>query len=432
LPRREKSRHSRRNRELKLLLGAIFVSWVAFFAVYIVRPKISLAFAVGAALLFGLLYVLAHVIIRIYAPHSDPMVLPLISLLTGLGLIMIYRLSLRLAIFQFVWITVGILALTALLTLLKDYRVLEKYKYSLGLIGLLLLVSTLRFGGGLFEPNLWLKIGPLNFQPSEIAKILIVIFFAAYLQEKRELLSTFTKKVGGVFVPEMKHLGPLLAFWAISLGLLIIQKDLGASLLFFGLFLGMLYIATERGTYVGIGALLFLTGATAASRIFVHVGARVQTWLNPWQDMAGRSFQLVQSLFAIASGGVWGSGLGRGFPTLIPAVATDFIFSAFSEEIGLLGVVGLIALYLVVVARGFKISLKTADEFGKLLVAGLTTVFALQTFIIIGGVTRVVPLTGITLPFMSYGGSSILANFILMALLIAVSHQSIKEASEVK
>lgn len=432
MPRAEKSRHSRRNRELKLLLGATFITWVAFFTVYVVKPKTSVHLALGAALVFGLLFLFAHLIIRIYASHSDPMILPLISLLTGLGLIMIYRLSLRLATFQLLWITVGILTFTTLLILLKNYRVLEEYKYSLGLIGLLLLISTLRLGRGFLEPNLWLKIGPLSFQPSEIAKILIVIFFAAYLQEKRELLSVFTKKVGGVFVPEMKHLGPLLAFWAISMGLLIIQKDLGASLLFFGLFLGMLYIATGRGTYVGIGALLFLTGATVASRIFVHVGARVQTWLNPWQDMAGRSFQLVQSLFAIASGGVWGSGLGRGFPTLIPAVATDFIFSAFSEEMGLLGVVGLIALYLVVVARGFKISLKTGDEFGKLLVAGLTVVFALQTFIIIGGVTRVVPLTGITLPFMSYGGSSILANFILMALLIAVSHQSIKEASEVK
>lgn len=428
----EKSRSSRRNRELRLLLVAIFISWVAFFTAYIVKPKIPVTFAVGAALLFGVLYLFAHVVIRIYAPHSDPIILPLITLLTGLGLIMIYRLSLRLATFQFVWVAVGILTLTSVLILLKNYRILEEYKYSLGLIGLLLLVSTLRLGRGFFEPNLWLEIGPLSFQPSEIAKILIVIFFAAYLQEKRELLSVFTKKVGGISVPEMKHLGPLLTFWAISIGLLVVQKDLGASFLFFGLFLGMLYIATGRGTYVGIGSVLFLTGAAAASRIFVHVGARIQTWLNPWQDVAGRSYQLVQSLFAIASGGVWGSGLGRGFPTLIPAVATDFIFSAFSEEIGLLGVVSLIALYLVIVARGFKISLKTADEFGKLLSAGLTIVFALQTFIIIGGVTRVVPLTGITLPFMSYGGSSILANFILMGLLMVVSHQSIREASEAK
>jgi cell division protein FtsW (lipid II flippase) len=261
---------------------------------------------------------------------------------------------------------------------------------------------------------------------------LIVIFFAAYLSEKRELLSVFTRKIGAVSVPDLKHLGPMLMFWVISLGLLIIQKDIGASLLFFGLFLVMLYVATGRGIYTAIGTALFAAGATFTATVFSHVATRIQIWLNPWADPTGKSYQLVQSLYAIGSGGVWGSGLGRGYPNLIPVVTTDFIFSAFGEEIGLVGIIALLGLYLVFVGRGLNIAVKTNDEFGKLLAVGLTAVFAIQTFVIVGGVTRLVPLTGITLPYLSYGGSSILANFILAGLLIVISNQSIEEASEVK
>lgn len=423
---------SRRNRELKLLIGALLLSWSAFAITYLTRAKISLEFAIAGAVLFGLFYIGVHIVFRLSIPHSDPLILPLVCLLSGLSLTMIYRLSERLILYQFLWVLLGVTVLSLTIVLLKDYKILENYKYSLGLIGLILLVSTLRLGKGFFEPNLWLRIGSFSFQPSEIAKILIVIFFAAYLKDKKELLSIFTRKVGGISVPEVKHLGPLLLVWALSLGLLIIQKDLGASLLFFGLFLAMLFIATNRAVYVALGTFLFLIGATISSFIFTHVADRVTIWINPWQDISGKSFQLVQSLFAIASGGFWGTGFARGQPNLIPAVATDFIFSAFSEEIGLIGTIALIALYLIIVARGFKIALKTGDEFGKLLAAGLTTVFALQTFVIIGGVTRLVPMTGITLPFLSYGGSSIVSNFILMGLLLSVSNQSIEEASEVR
>jgi cell division protein FtsW len=383
------------------------------------------------ALLFAGLYIGAHLCLRFAAPQADPILLPMVCLLTGLGLSMIYRLNLTEAIKQFLWIAVGLAVFLLMVTTWRNYRVLANYKYLIGLTGLILLFSTIRFGSGFLEPNLWLNIGSFSFQPSEIAKILIVIFFAAYLSEKRELLSVFTRKLGGVSVPDIKHLGPLILFWVISLGLLVIQKDIGASLLFFGLFLSMLYIATGRGVYVGIGSLMFITGAAAISRIFSYVGTRIAIWINPWVDAKGKGFQIVQSLFALGSGGVWGTGLGRGYPDLIPIVTTDFIFSAFGEELGMVGMFAIVAVYIAFVGRGLNIAVKTNDEFGKLLAAGLTSVFAIQTIVIIGGVTKLLPLTGITLPFLSYGGSSILANFILVGLLMIVSNQSIEEASHI-
>ncbi len=425
------SEFARRNRELKLLAGALVLSWGALAAVQISSPQVGLVAVMVLAGLFTVIYIGAHVALRFYAPYADPILLPLTCLLTGLGLTMIYRLDLTLAIRQFLWITIGLIILMLLVIALKNYRSLANYKYLLGLSGLVMLFSTIRFGSGFLQPNLWLNIGPFSFQPSEVAKILIVIFFAAYLSEKRELLSVFTRKVSGLSVPDLKHLGPLILFWVISLGLLVIQKDIGASLLFFGLFLVMIYVATARAIYVTIGGLLFFSGATVIARVFSYVGTRISIWLNPWADASGKGYQLVQSLFALGSGGVWGTGLGRGYPSLIPVVATDFIFSAFGEELGLVGVIALIAIYLVIVGRGLTISVKTGDDFGKLLAVGLTAVFAIQTIVIIGGVTRLLPLTGITLPFVSYGGSSILANFLLVGLLLIVSNQTIEEASHI-
>lgn len=422
----------RRNRELKLLLGAIVLSWSAIAAARFSISSASLPVLAAGCLLFAAIYLVTHFALRKWAPYADPLLLPVVALLTGLSLTMVYRLNAAEALKQFAWVFVGNAVFIALIARLKNYRALANYKYLLGFSGLIFLFSTIRLGSGFFEPNLWLNIGPFSFQPSEIAKILIVIFFAAYLSEKRELLSVFTRKIGPVSVPDLKHLGPMLLFWVISLGLLVIQKDIGASLLFFGLFLTMLYVATGRGIYTAIGSLLFAGGAAFAGTVFSHVATRLQIWLNPWVDPTGKSYQLVQSLYAIGSGGVWGAGLGRGYPNLIPVVTTDFIFSAFGEEIGLVGVIALLGLYLVFIGRGLNVAVKTTDEFGKLLAVGLTAVFAIQTFVIVGGVTRLVPLTGITLPFLSYGGSSILANFILAGLLIVISNQSIEEASEVK
>jgi len=425
------SENRRRNRGLRLLAGSIILSWGALATVQISRPQAAPVVLAVMAVLFAALYLGIHIYLRFAAPHTDPIILPLICLLTGLGLSMIYRLDLDLAVRQFAWIVVGSAVLVLLVTLWRNYRSLANYKYLIGLAGLVLLFSTIRLGSGFLQPNLWLNIGPFSFQPSEIAKILIVIFFAAYLSEKRELLSVFTRKVGQFSVPDVKHLGPLLMFWVISLGLLVIQKDIGASLLFFGLFLVMLYVATGRGLYVGIGSLLFISGATVIAKVFSYVGARISVWINPWPYATGKGYQIVQSLFALGSGGVWGTGLGRGYPNLIPIVTTDFIFSAFGEEMGLVGMFAIIALYMVFVGRGLTIAIKTSDEFGKLLATGLTAVFAIQTIVIIGGVTKLLPLTGITLPFLSYGGSSILANFILAGLLIIISNQSIEEASRI-
>lgn len=425
------SENRRRNRGLRLLAGSIILSWGALAAVQISHPQTSPVLLAVMAGLFAALYVGVHICLRLSTPHADPIILPLICLLTGLGLSMIYRLDATLAARQFAWIVVGAIVFSLLVTLFRNYRSLANYKYLIGLAGLVLLFSTVRFGSGFLQPNLWLNIGSFSFQPSEIAKILIVIFFAAYLSEKREVLSVFTRKVGRLSLPDVKHLGPLVMFWVVSLGLLVIQKDIGASLLFFGLFLAMLYVATGRGIYVGIGSLLFVTGAAAIAKIFTYVGDRISIWINPWSDASGKGFQIVQSLFALGSGGVWGAGLGRGYPNLIPIVTTDFIFSAFGEELGLVGMFAIIAIYMVFVGRGLNIAVKTTDEFGKLLAAGLTIVFAIQTIVIIGGVTKLLPLTGITLPFLSYGGSSILANFILAGLLIVVSNQSIEEASRI-
>ncbi len=425
------SENRRRNQGLRLLTGSIILSWGALAAVQISHPQADPAVLALSAVLFAALYLGVHLVMRFSTPHADPILLPLICLLTGLGLSMIYRLDSGLAVRQFAWIVVGLAVFTLLVTLFRNYRSLANYKYLLGLAGLVLLFSTIRLGAGFLQPNLWLNIGPFSFQPSEIAKILIVIFFAAYLSEKREVLSVFTRKVGRFSVPDVKHLGPLILFWVISLGLLVIQKDIGASLLFFGLFLVMLYVATGRGLYVGIGSLLFLTGATIIAKVFSYVGTRISIWINPWPYASGKGFQIVQSLFALGGGGIWGTGLGRGYPNLIPIVTTDFIFSAFGEEMGLVGMFAIIAIYMVFVGRGLTIAVKTSDEFGKLLATGLTAVFAIQTIVIIGGVTKLLPLTGITLPFLSYGGSSILANFILAGLLVIISNQTIEEASRI-
>ncbi|HEY4687302.1 MAG TPA: FtsW/RodA/SpoVE family cell cycle protein [Candidatus Subteraquimicrobiales bacterium] len=379
-------------------------------------------FALPGAL--AALFFFGHLAMRLWVPKSDPFFLPIVSCLISLGLIMIYRLKPELVLVQVLWIGVGTFALITTLMFFRNYNELENYKYIFAIFGLLLLLSPIFVGKEVHGAKLWLKFGSFSFQPSEVAKILIVIFLAAYLKEKGELLSLSRWKRWKISLPEPKHWGPLLTMWLISLAILIFQKDLGSSLLFFGLFLGMLYIATGRVTYVLIGLGLFLAGAASCYYLFPHVATRVDVWIDPWVDVAGRGYQIVQSLFAISSGGLAGSGLGKGFPQTIPAVHTDFIFSALAEETGFFGAAGVIVLYLLLTYRGLRLSLSASDGFGELLASGLTTVFGLQTLVIIGGVTKAIPLTGVTLPFMSYGGSSILSNFILLGLLLAVSQKT--------
>lgn len=376
--------------------------------------------------LVAAIFVVIHVVLRYLAPRSDSLLLPLCAALTCMGLVMIYRLDPGLAFEQVTWILVAAAALILVVLFLRNYEVLAQYKYSIGVLALLLLASTMVFGKEVNGARLWLQIGPLNFQPSEIAKVLMVVFLAAFFAEKHELLSVSTHRVLGIRVPEIKYFVPLLVMWGLSVLMMIFQKDLGSSLLFFGIFICMLYAATSRKTYVVVGLALFFLGAYLCYLGFGHVQLRVQTWLNPFNPATidNQSFQITQSLFALSSGGISGSGLALGHPGFIPSVTTDFIFSAVGEELGLMGAVSVVVMYMLLVARGIKVALKQKDDFGKLLAVGLVSIIAIQSFLIMGGVTRLIPLTGITLPFMSYGGSSLLANFILLGLLLVLSHRA--------
>ena len=417
---------NKRNREIGLLLLVFLCASIG--AILVDISDVG-GVSLGAIFLVGILFLLflaAHLSCRFFLPKADYSFLPCAFLLVSLGTIMIYRLKPSLIWLQLLWVGIGILAITFVLILFggKNYRLLENYKYICVLTGISLLLSPVFFGKEIYGAKLWLIIGPLSFQPAEIAKLLIIIFLAAYLKEKSELLSTATRRVGKIDVPDLKHFGPLLVMWVISLVILVLEKDLGSSLLFFGTFLAMLYVATGRTAYVIAGGALFFAGAAACYGIFPHVQTRIDIWLNPWFDVTGKGYQIVQSLFAIASGGISGSGLGRGFPFHIPAVHTDFIFSAICEELGLLGGVAVASVYLLIVYRGLKVGLQTEDVFGKLLAVGLTSVFAIQSWVIMAGVTKLIPLTGITLPFMSYGGSSILSNFILLGLLLSISAEA--------
>jgi cell division protein FtsW (lipid II flippase) len=304
---------------------------------------------------------------------------------------------------------------------------LARYKYMFGLFGVALLLLPLSpIGATINGARLWVRFGELSFQPGELAKVCLVIFFAAYLAERKELLARATRKVASIHIPDIKHFGPLLVVWGLSLAVMFYETDLGSSLLFFSIFIAMLYIATARFIYVVLGGVLFGAGAIVGYQVFTHVQERVQVWLdvfNP-QLIADESHQLAQSLFAFATGGLFGTGLNQGRPYLIPAANTDFIYSVIGEELGLLGTAAVLLCFLLLVGRGLKIALEAHTDFGKLLAAGLITIFAVQTLVILAGVTRLLPLTGITLPFMSYGGSSLLSNFVLFALLLRVSHET--------
>ncbi len=315
--------------------------------------------------------------------------------------------------------------------MIRDHRSLDAYTYTIGLIGVVFLLLPVVPGIGrtINGARLWVQIGPLNFQPAEIGKVLIVVFLASYLAARKELLAVATRRIGPVRLPEPRYMGPLLVAWLLSLAILFMERDLGSSLLFFGIFVIMLWTATGRGAYLFLGLLLFAAGAFIGYMTFAHVQDRIDIWLNALEPQNVQKFgygQLAQASFAMATGGIAGTGLGQGYPDLIPFASTDFIFAAIGEELGLFGTTALLLLYVVLMGRGFRAALSRQDAFSKLLAVGLTSVLALQTFIIVGGVTRVIPLTGITLPFVSYGGSSLVANFVLLALLVRISSPSSK------
>ena len=428
---------SARNRELVNLVLAGLVASAAFASVYIALENEVSARSLTYVGAFAGVYLVAHVVARRTVPYADPTLLPLAAVLTAIGLTAIYRLDPGDAERQAVWVLVGLAAFVGTLFWLRwDYRVLEQYKYVFGItaIVLLLLPSVPALGHRVNGVKLWVKVGALQFQPGELAKILLIVFLAAYLRDKREVLAQ----------GRLKDFGPLLVIWGAAMLVLVQTSDLGSALLNFGIFLAMLYAATGRLLYVGAGLVLFFAGAAALYNALDRVQQRVVVWLHPWTDekvfcaLNGKleyrqncdSYQLVKSLYSIANGGYGGTGLGRGtFTTvqgdqLIPYLNTDFIFSAIAQELGLIGASAVLLVFMVFVARGMRIALVSQDGFSKLLAAGLSFGFALQTFIIVGGVTGLIPLTGITLPFVSYGGSSILANFVLLALLLLVSNRA--------
>ncbi|MGZ4131238.1 MAG: FtsW/RodA/SpoVE family cell cycle protein [Actinomycetota bacterium] len=389
------------------------------------RGKVPLTLVLYGSI-FAVGVLIAHLVIRRFAPRADTALFPTAGVLTGVGFAMIFRLSGGLAAEQATWIAVGLLLFVITLIVVRDHRQLDAYTYTIGLVGLLLLLLPIVPGIGqtINGARLWVALGPFTFQPSELGKVLIVVFLASYLNAKRELLAIGTSGIGPLRMPPLKHLAPLIVAWATSLAVLFLEKDLGASLLYFAIFVVLLWVATGRATYLVIGLLLFAAGATMGYLAFGHVQLRVDIWLHALDPNRVHAFgygQLAQAQFGMATGGLVGAGLGRGSPGLIPYASTDFIFAAIGEELGLFGTVGVLLLFVVLVGKGLKTALEAHDGFGTLLGTGLTTILAIQAFVIVGGVTRVIPLTGVTLPFVSYGGSSLISNFVLLALLVRVS-----------
>jgi cell division protein FtsW (lipid II flippase) len=383
---------------------------------------VSTASLTYAGLFVGL-YLVAHAVARVAVPNADPYLLPMAGLLTAIGLTEIYRLDPDDAFRQAGWVAVGVALFSATLLLLRrDYRRLESYKYLLGLGALFLLALPAApvIGTTVNGARLWVSIGPMRFQPGELAKILLIVFLAGYLREKREVLAQ----------GRPKDLGPLLVIWGGAMLVLIETNDLGSALLYFGIFVAMLYVATARISFVAAGAVLFAAGAAAAYKLVPHVRGRVEVWLDPWSRLHTEGYQIVQGLYSIGNGGFGGTGLGKGtFATtdgtpLIPFPETDFIYSVIAQELGLIGAAALLLVFMLFATRGMRIALVAEDGFSKLLAVGLTFGFVLQTFIIVGGVLRLIPLTGITLPFVSYGGSSVVANFVLLAGILLVSNRA--------
>jgi peptidoglycan glycosyltransferase len=372
------------------------------------------------------LFVVAHLGVRRFAPQADPTLLPLAMVLNGIGFLAISRLDPTLARVQAIWTAVAVAGFVATLGLVRRVRRLERYRYTFLLVGLVSLVLPLVPGLGreVNGSRLWVQVAAINFQPGEAAKVLLVVFFAAYLIDKRELLTAGTRRLGRLRCPEPKHLGPLVVPWVASILVMVQEKDLGSSLLFFAVFVAMLYIATNRTAYLLAGTALFVGGATAGYALFAHVHTRVGAWIDPWAHAQSSGYQLIQSLYSFGTGGFAGTGLGLGHPKLIPAASTDFIFAVIGEELGLLGTVAVLTAFLLMIGSAYRIAVGARGPFDQLLAAGFATIIGLQTFVITGGVTRLIPLTGITMPFVSYGGSSLITNYLLLALLLRTSHES--------
>ncbi|HEX9776397.1 MAG TPA: FtsW/RodA/SpoVE family cell cycle protein [Actinomycetota bacterium] len=426
-----------RNAELSMLILATVIAAGTLALVDLAERTTVAPESFGFALMFSGLAFAGHLAVRRYAPTADPVLYPLAVVLAGFGLGMIRRLSPDLASAQLGWFAISIGAFVLTLAVVRNHRTLEQFRYLLMLAGIgLLLLPLTPIGTDLDRSaRLWVQLGGMTFQPAEIAKIVLATFLAGYLASKREVMNISTLRLGPIGVPAPRHFGPLVLAWILSLAVMFYERDLGSSLLFFSLFIVMLYVATSRGIYVFTGFAMFGAGVWYAYKSFPHISTRVCAWLDPWStninDPCGilqNGRQIAQSAFALGTGGFTGVGLGLGHPEQIdPGLAsgtlpTDFIFAAIGEELGLLGTVAVLLLFGLIVARGMHIALRSRDTFGTLLAAGLTVIVGLQAFLIMAGVSRMLPLTGITLPFISYGGSSLLANFVLIALLVRISN----------
>jgi cell division protein FtsW (lipid II flippase) len=424
-----------RNIELGLLLAALGLSALALALVqWGVLGSLDwslLTYATGlAGLTFGM-----HLILRLVARDADPFIVPIATMLNGLGITMIHRLDLAAGstgweaagVRQMAWTAIALLIAIAVLLVVRNYRILLRYRYLSMLAGVILLTMPLWPGIGrtVNGATIWVEFAGMTFQPGEIAKIALAIFFAGYLMTARESLSRVGKKLLGVRWPRIRDLGPLIIVWVLAMAVLVFQRDLGTSLLYFGLFLAMMYIATNRVLWIVMGGSLFVAGAALAATQMSYVQARIDGWLDSFNpavyDAVGGSYQLVQGMFGLAEGGFVGSGLGQGQPSLVPLANSDYIVAALGEELGLFGIFALLALYLLLVSRGFRVGFTGTDDFGRLLAAGLACVMALQVFVVIGGITRVIPVTGLTTPFLAAGGSSLVANWIIVALLLRLS-----------
>ncbi|CAL9276190.1 MULTISPECIES: FtsW/RodA/SpoVE family cell cycle protein [Streptomyces] len=426
----------RRGIELALILMAVLLSVFGYCNVGLAQHGTLPPGAAGYGAGLGVLALLAHLAVRLRAPYADPLLLPIGVLLNGLGLVLIYRLDLetpgdRAAPTQLVWSTLGVALFIVVVLLLRDHRVLQRYAYVCVAAALVLLTVPIFFPA-VNGARIWIRIEGFSIQPGEFAKVLLAVFFAAYLAANRSALAYAGRRVWRLQLPTGRVLGPIVAVWLVSVGVLVLERDLGTSLLFFGLFVVLLYVATGRTGWIAVGLLLASLGAVAVGWLEPHVHSRVEDWLHPFASIeAGRGpNQLAQSLFAFAAGGVTGTGLGLGHSVLIGfAVKSDFILATAGEELGFLGLTAIFLLYALLVERGYRAGLAARDPFGRLLAVGLSSIVALQVFVIAGGVTGLIPLTGMAMPFLAQGGSSVVTNWAIVALLIRVSHAARRQAA---
>ncbi|MFI9425995.1 FtsW/RodA/SpoVE family cell cycle protein [Streptomyces achromogenes] len=418
----------RRGVELSLLVLAVLLSVYGYCAVGLARTGTVPPGAVGYGAGLGVLALFSHIAVRIRAPYADPLPLPIGVLLNGLGLVLIYRLDLetpgdRAAPTQLVWSTLGVGLFIAVVLVLRDHRTLQRYAYVCVVAALVLLALPILFPA-VNGARIWIRIAGFSIQPGEFAKVLLAVFFAAYLAANRSALAYTGRRLWRLQFPTGRVLGPILTIWLVSVGVLVLERDLGTSLLFFGLFVVLLYVATGRTGWIAVGLLLAVLGAVAVGRLEPHVGGRIEDWLHPFATIdAGQGpNQLAQSLFAFAAGGILGTGLGLGHSTLIGfATKSDFILATAGEELGLAGLAAIVLLYALLVERGYRAGLALREPFGRLLAVGLASIVALQVFVIAGGVTGLIPLTGMAMPFLAQGGSSVVTNWAIVALLVRVS-----------